>query len=64
MIVRRATLPDIPATLRIEQSPEYRSFIGRWTAEKHAETISDAGSAYFVVEGDTGTVIGSRCSCM
>ena len=60
----RAALPgdiphsDIPHIVAIEQIPEFRSYIGSWTAEQHRRAMADPDTEYFVASGEDGTVEG------
>jgi diamine N-acetyltransferase len=54
-----AALPeDVPHIVAIEQIPEYRSYIGAWSAEEHLRAMNDADNEYFVVRGEEATVEG------
>jgi RimJ/RimL family protein N-acetyltransferase len=49
----RAALPtDVPQIVAIEQIPEYRGYIGAWSAEEHLRAMENADNEYFVVHGD------------
>src|SRR4051794_25078029 len=59
-MITRAALPgDIPQIVAIEQIPEYRTYIGTWSAEEHLRAIADPDNEYFVVstDDDTGDTI-------
>jgi RimJ/RimL family protein N-acetyltransferase len=58
MITRVALPGDIPQIVAIEQIPEYRSYIGTWSAEEHLRAIADPDNEYFVVSSDDGTIDG------
>jgi diamine N-acetyltransferase len=62
MITRAALPSDIPQIVAIEQIPEYRSYIGTWSAEEHLRAIADPDNEYFVVssDDDTGDTIQGR----
>ncbi|MFL6428706.1 MAG: GNAT family N-acetyltransferase [Acidobacteriaceae bacterium] len=49
---------DIPDIVAIEQIPEFRSYIGSWTAEQHRRAMADPDTEYFVASGEDGTVEG------
>jgi RimJ/RimL family protein N-acetyltransferase len=55
MITRAALPSDIPQIVAIEQIPEYRSYIGTWSAEEHLRAIADPDNEYFVVSSDDDT---------
>jgi diamine N-acetyltransferase len=58
-MITRAALPgDIPQIVAIEQIPEYRSYIGTWSAEEHLRAMADSDNEYFVVSSDDHTVDG------
>ncbi len=55
----RAALPsDVLQIIAIEQIPEYRSYIGAWSAEEHLRAMAGADNEYFVVHGEAATVEG------
>ena len=56
MMIRAAVSSDIPHIVAIEQIPEFRSYIGAWTAEEHRRALADPDTEYFVVPGEDGTV--------
>jgi diamine N-acetyltransferase len=49
---------DIPQIVAIEQIPEFRGYIGSWTAEEHRRAMADPDTEYFVACGEDGTVEG------
>ncbi len=54
-----AALPDdVSQIVAIEQIPEYRSYIGAWTAEEHLRAMKNPDNEYFVVHDATGLVEG------
>jgi RimJ/RimL family protein N-acetyltransferase len=58
-MITRAALPgDISQIVAIEQIPEYRSYIGTWSAEEHLRAIANPDNEYFVVSSDDGTIDG------
>jgi diamine N-acetyltransferase len=55
MMIRTAGPSDIPHIVAIEQIPEFRSYIGVWTADEHRRALADLDTEYFVACED-GTV--------
>jgi RimJ/RimL family protein N-acetyltransferase len=55
MMIRTAGPSDIPHIVAIEQIPEFRSYIGVWTADEHRRALADPDTEYFVACED-GTV--------
>lgn len=54
-----AALPeDVSQIVAIEQIPEYRSYIGAWTAEEHLRAMENPDNEYFVAQDGTGAVEG------
>ena len=54
-----AALPEnVAQIVAIEQIPEYRDYIGAWSAEEHLRAMADADNEYFVVHGEESTVEG------
>lgn len=51
--IRTATPDDIPSIIAIEQIPEYRAFIGAWTAEEHLAAMRDPDNEYLVAYEDS-----------
>ena len=49
MSIRAALPEDVPQIVAIEQIPEYRSYIGAWSAEEHLRAMADTDNEYFVV---------------
>ena len=49
MMIRAALSEDVPQIVAIEQIPEYRNYIGAWTAEEHLRAMADADNEYFVI---------------
>jgi RimJ/RimL family protein N-acetyltransferase len=46
----RAALPgDVPLIVAIEQIPQFRSYIGAWSAEEHLRAMVEPDTEYFVV---------------
>jgi diamine N-acetyltransferase len=52
MMIQAALPEDVPQIVAIEQIPEYRHYIGAWSAEEHLRAMAAADNAYFVVRGD------------
>ena len=54
-----AALPeDVPSIVAIEQIPEYRSYIGSWSADEHLRTMASVDNEYFVARDGSGAVEG------
>ena len=58
MMIRAALPADVPQIVAIEQIPEYRNYIGTWSAEEHLRAMTNADNEYFVVHGEEATVEG------
>ena len=58
MMIRPALPADVPQIVAIEQIPDYRSYIGAWSAEEHLRAMANADNEYFVVHGEGATVEG------
>jgi diamine N-acetyltransferase len=56
MMIRAAASSDIPHIVAIEQIPEFRSYIGAWSAEEHRRALANPDTEYFVATGVDGTV--------
>jgi diamine N-acetyltransferase len=54
MLLRPATLIDIPQIIEIERLPSSRQFVGQWSEERHRATLSSPDARYFVVDGENG----------
>jgi diamine N-acetyltransferase len=52
MMIRPALPADVPKIVAIEQIPEYRSYIGAWSAEEHLRAMAKADNEYFAVHGE------------
>ncbi len=50
--LRRATADDLAFVMATERQPEHESFIGRWSAERHAAAMASADFAYLVAVAD------------
>ena len=53
MLLRRATLNDIPAILAHERLPESAQFVGQWPEDRHRATLLSPDARYFVSESDS-----------
>jgi diamine N-acetyltransferase len=58
MMMRTALPEEIPQIVAIEQIPEYRFYIGAWSAEEHLRAMGDPDNEYLVACGEAGTVDG------
>jgi len=58
MMIRPALPADVPQIVAIEQIPEYRNYIGAWSAEEHLRAMANADNEYVVVHGEEATVQG------
>jgi diamine N-acetyltransferase len=58
MTIRAALPSDIPHIVAIEQIPEFRSYIGAWTAEEHQRALADPDTEYFVASGEDDVLEG------
>jgi diamine N-acetyltransferase len=58
MTMRTALPEEIPQIVAIEQIPEYRFYIGTWSADEHLRAMADRDSEYFVACGEGGTIDG------
>jgi diamine N-acetyltransferase len=56
MMFRAAASIDIPHIVAIEQIPEFRSYIGAWSADEHLRALVNPDTEYFVAPGEDGTV--------
>jgi RimJ/RimL family protein N-acetyltransferase len=50
MLLRPATLEDIPAIVTLERAPMAREFVGQWSEERHRATLTGGDALYFVSE--------------
>lgn len=54
-----AALPeDVSVIVAIEQIPEYRNYIGSWSADEHRRMMANADNEYFVSRDASGAVAG------
>jgi diamine N-acetyltransferase len=54
-----AALPDhVSQIVAIEQIPEYRRYIGTWTADEHLRAMENPDNEYFAAQDKTGAVEG------
>src|ERR1700742_5279683 len=58
MDLRESSTVDIPHIIEIEHIPEYRKYIGQWTYEKHAQTMQEAGTHYFLAMNESNAIVG------
>jgi diamine N-acetyltransferase len=56
MLLRLATLDDIPAILALERTPMAREFVGQWTEDRHRATLTGGDARYFVSETEWSEV--------
>lgn len=54
MLLRPATLDDIPAIMDLERLPESAMYVGQWSEERHRATLAGADARYLVSEAETG----------
>jgi RimJ/RimL family protein N-acetyltransferase len=54
MLLRPATLNDIPFILDLERLPESTQFVGQWSEDRHRATLMSPDARYFVSEAETG----------
>jgi diamine N-acetyltransferase len=52
MLLRPATLNDIPAILALERLPASAQFVGQWSEERHRATLLSPDARYFVSEAE------------
>jgi diamine N-acetyltransferase len=58
MVIRAAMPADIAQIVAIEQIPDFRSYIGVWSAEEHLRAMADLDTEYLVASGEENTVDG------
>jgi RimJ/RimL family protein N-acetyltransferase len=58
MVIRAAIPADIPQIVAIEQIPEFRSYIGAWSAGEHLRAMADPDSEYIVASEGENAVDG------
>jgi RimJ/RimL family protein N-acetyltransferase len=58
MRIDAGTPADVAAIVAIEQIPEYRNYIGSWSAEEHLRMMVDPDNEYFVARDGSGAVEG------
>jgi len=56
--LRPARAEDIPAIMRLERLPEYRTFVGNWTLDEHRARMTGTDCRYLVVELEPGKIAG------
>ncbi len=52
MLLRRATLDDIPAIIALERLAEAQRYVGQWTEERHRATLAGTDARYYLAETD------------
>ena len=50
MLLRIATVADIPAIVALESNPIARQFVGQWSEERHRATMSGGDARYYICE--------------
>jgi hypothetical protein len=58
LIFRSAVPGDVPSIARIERFPEFRTFVGTWSEERHLATLEDMDAAYVVAEDASASLSG------
>jgi diamine N-acetyltransferase len=56
MLLRQATLDDVPAILALERTPMAREFVGQWSEDRHRATLAGGDARYFVSKTEWGEV--------
>jgi diamine N-acetyltransferase len=56
MLLRLATMDDIPAILALERTPMAREFVGQWSEDRHRATLVGGDARYFVSETEWSEV--------
>jgi diamine N-acetyltransferase len=56
MLLRLATLDDIPAVVALERTPLAREFVGQWSEKRHHATLTGGDARYYVTETEWGEV--------
>src|SRR5215472_4925322 len=56
MLLRPATLTDLPQIIALERLPESRRYVGQWSEDHHARALSGRNARYFVHEDETGRI--------
>jgi diamine N-acetyltransferase len=55
-LLRPALPADIPQIAALERVPEFRNFVGQWSAERHLQTLASPEARYFVSEAEQGAI--------
>ena len=50
MLLRIATVADVPAIVALEGNPIARQFVGQWSEERHRATMTGGDARYYVSE--------------
>ena len=58
VVIRVATVEDIPTIVALERTPEFRSMVGIWTEAEHLRSFGDADMCYFMVMDGNGAAAG------
>ena len=58
MELKAATEADVPFIVEIEDSSEFREYIGKWTAEEHIGALRDSDTSYLIALDPSGSQIG------
>jgi L-amino acid N-acyltransferase YncA len=56
MLLRPATLADIPALVALERTPIARQYVGQWSEERHRATLTGGDARYYVYEAEPGSL--------
>jgi diamine N-acetyltransferase len=56
MLLRQATLHDVPAIVTLERSPSARRFVGQWSDERHYSTLTGGDARYYLSEAGRGEI--------
>ncbi len=57
-LLRPAVAGDIPRVAALERLPEFRTFVGQWSEERHLRALSGGDARYFVSESENGELQG------
>ena len=58
MELREATPADISFIVAVEQTPEFREYIGNWTHDEHAAAMRDPDARYFIALDNAENAVG------
>jgi diamine N-acetyltransferase len=56
MLLRPATINDIPQIAALERNPAFSNFVGQWPEERHLATLTNPDARYFVVDSPSGSI--------